>query len=310
MLFATMNPILHSIRYALGENRRLYSDIEDFERIRAERRIPHAPDLLGLGAYFQTDDDVITLGIRAALQTLDRANVRREEVDFVLFCSTDYSSIGERPSDGYKRLLSELGLPNAYPIGFTLNGCTCAIAALRVAAALLSDSTVRNILVISADKLTCERNRVQRHAVFSDGAVSCFVSRTSESGFELVDTILCTDVTLLGGGGGEDDLQLFRSAMSALASRSLVMSEEIEMVFSGNIYTAIYKYKEAAYGLGIKKSQLFTANVPRVAHSFSADALINLTDYSTSVESKGKYYLLTANDIGLRGLALLRGLSC
>jgi 3-oxoacyl-[acyl-carrier-protein] synthase III len=306
-----MKPILHSIRYALGENRRLYSDIEGFERIRIEYRIPNAPSLLGLGAYFQTDKDVITLGMRAASETLDQSGVHRGEVDYVLFCSADYSSVGARPGDGYKRLLRELGLTNAYPVGLTLNGCTCALAALRMAASLLSDSTVRNVLVISADKLTCESNRVSRHAIFSDGAVSCLVSKASNSGFELVDTVLRSDVSVLTKEGEEqDDLQLFRSAMSTLVSRSSVMPEDIEMVFSGNIYTAISQYKEAAHGLGIKKSQLFVANVPKVAHSFAADALINLADYSASVEPTGKYYLLTATSVGLRGLSLLRSMNC
>lgn len=305
---SSMTPILHSIRYALGENRRQYSDIEGFERIRIEYRIPNAPSVLGLGAYFQTDKDVITLGMRAASETLDQSSVHRGEVDYVLFCSADYSSVGARPGDGYKRLLRELGLTNAYPIGLTLNGCTCALAALRMAASLLSDSTVRNVLVIAADKLTCESNRVSRHAIFSDGAVSCIVSKASESGFELVDTVLRSDVSVLTKEEEQDDLQLFRSAMSTLVSRSSVMPEDIEMVFPGNIYTAISQYKEAAHGLGIKKSQLFVANVPRVAHSFSADALINLADYSASVESTGKYYLLTATSVGLRGLSLLRSI--
>jgi 3-oxoacyl-[acyl-carrier-protein] synthase-3 len=304
-----MKHILHSIRYALGENRRLYSDIEDFERIRTEYRIPNAPSLLGFGEYFQTDEDIITLGVRAASETLDRSGLHREEVDYVLFCSADYSSVGAKPGDGYTRLLCELGLTNAYPVGLTLNGCTCALAALRMAASLLSDPTVRNVLVISADKLTCESNRVSRHAIFSDGAVSCLVSKASDSGFELVDTVLRSDVSVMTEEGKQDDLQLFRSAMSTLVSRNAVTPEDIEMVFSGNIYTAISQYKEAAHGLGINRSQLFVANVPKVSHSFAADALINLADYSASVAPTEKYYLLTATSVGLRGLALLRSIN-
>ena len=95
----------------------------------------------------------------------------------LLFCATDYLSIGPSPSEGYKRLLCDLGLKNAYLIGLTMNACTCAITALRIADKLLADPDTNHILIASPDKVMCEQKRVSKYAVFSDGAVSCLVSR-------------------------------------------------------------------------------------------------------------------------------------
>ena len=93
--------------------------------------------------------------------------------------------------------------------------------------------------------------------------------------------------------------------MQALISRNSVSPKDIAMGFASNIFVAISRFKETRPGLGIRPSQLFTENVPRWAHSFSADALVNLVDHSRRAASYGNYYLLTASGPGLRALALV-----
>lgn len=297
--------VLHSINYAMGETESSYHEIPGFHKMLSDNCLPNTPALFGWGSYFSSEKDIIDLGLLAARKTLAVSSVSSDDIDTILFCSTDYSSLGARSSERYTQLVRELQLVNAYPIGITLNACTTVVSALQIAETLLRRPESNHILIVSADKIADEKNRCSNYAIFSDGAVSCVLSKNYVSGFEVRDVVLNTDYLLMSGSPDIKDLELYQRAMGELLSKERITNSDIKKVFSSNIYSLISNFKEAR--VGVRKEQLYQEQVSVLGHCFSADPLINLCEYSrrSSLGSED-YYLLTADGLGLRALALLR----
>jgi 3-oxoacyl-[acyl-carrier-protein] synthase-3 len=83
---------------------------------------------------------------------------------------------------------------------------------------------------------------------------------------------------------------------------------DLTKVFSNNLYLPVITLKEGS--IGVNKSQLYLENVARFGHCFSADSVINLSDYMKTVGiQKGEYFALNSSAEGLRAQVLLQAYS-
>jgi 3-oxoacyl-[acyl-carrier-protein] synthase-3 len=303
-------PTIHSIHYIMGEQEHTYQEALSFNKLIKERKIFNDPNIFGWGNYYSTESSPLDLGIATAKKTLMLSERPTDIIDTVLFCSTRFS-----PSDSgreilYSDLLNKLQIPRAFPIGLTLNGCTNLISAIDIAYALLSRDSCNNILIISADKIANEETRFSNYALFSDAAVSFVLSKENvNGGFKVVDIALCADLQSTDNNSPTNDEPLYKRCIDRIMSKNNFRLADVKKLFPSNIFSPITSTKEMR--AGIKKNQLFLDNVPKLGHCFSADPIINLHSFSKiNILTDKDYFLLSADSVGLRGLALLQYQSC
>lgn len=292
---------INNIHYTLGEIEHPYTDVPMFHDLLARHSMPDVPDLFGWGSYFTTRASIADLAIDAAGRTIESSGVQPGDIDIVLICSVNFYEAG---TDLYQTVLSRLGLTRAFPIGVTLSDCTMLLSALEMARLLIAGG-YKHVLVISANRIEDEQYRFQKYALFSDGAVSCLVSDESAHGCEILGSVLRSRVQTAEGADGWDDEALYREAHQSLLQSLNIAVAEIDRVFCSNLFAPVVKIKEGR--LGITQEQLFLDNIPRIAHCFSADPLINLSDcWSSGRLRDNSFLMLTADADGLRSQVGLR----
>src|SRR4029450_6096681 len=90
--------------------------------------------------------------------------------------------------------LHALGIHRAFVVGLTLQECSGASSAIRVASDLVATGRYHHVLVVQCGKWDGTDHRVdaRRGLVFSDGAASCIVSSTA-GGFEILASDVLAD---------------------------------------------------------------------------------------------------------------------
>jgi 3-oxoacyl-[acyl-carrier-protein] synthase-3 len=293
--------VIKSIRYTLGETERHYRDVPTFEEMTTRHSMPDAPDLFGWGSYFTTRAPIADLAVDAAAHTIESSGIGPNDIDVVFICSVNFDEAG---SALYQTVLSKLALTRAFPIGVTLNDCTMLLSTLEMARALVAGG-YENVLVISANRIEDEQYRFQKYALFSDGAVSCLVSSEPDNGCEILGSALRSSVQTATGADGWDDEALYRDTHESLLRTLNIAITDVDRVFCNNLFAPVVKIKEGR--VGITQQQLFLDNIPRIAHCFSADPLINLSDcWSSGGLRDGALLMLTSDADGLRTQVGLR----
>ena len=300
-----MQAVIEGIDCALGELRHPYHDVVNFEALLTEYGYPDSPALFGWGDYRKTEGDIFDLGIQSAARTLARCEVSPDEIDFVYFCSTCFPG-DEIQHIGYNaRVLNQLGLVNAFPIGITLNNCTSFLSAIVMAANVVSGGRYTNVLIITADKVYNESIRMNNFALLSDAAASCVVTSRDSDGYRLVADIFRASDDPMHSNHGRDDAPLYRRVFNEIMEVAELRPEQIRQVFCSNIFRSVTMMKERK--LGLSKSQIFLDNVARYGHCFSADNFINLIDYEkANPAAAGDHFMISADAPNLRASLMLR----
>jgi len=297
--------MISSIAYELGEHVHEYNEAENFTTVMSEHRIPDMPELMGFGHYRKTSQDILSLAISSAKKTLSKAELSGSKVDVVLFCSTNFGVIEGDGREYVYQLCKQLNLTRAYPMGITLNNCTAFLSAIKMAEAMLNSDHYENILVVTADKVYDESQRCIHYGIFSDAAASCIVSNNIRNGYPIVSTNFRSDYRLIADSQGLNDDELYADVQRGLLQSPSYAISEIKKAFTSNIFVPITRAKESRAGL--TDEQLYFDNVADKGHCFSADALINLDDYTTqNADTDQSPYLLSADADGLR-VSLLVG---
>lgn len=305
-------PCLHSIKYILGEVEGKYDDVEVFQSVLTENSIPNLPHLFGWGGYRRSSSTIFEMAYESMKLTLDVSQVPPEDIGLVIICSSDFDPENEKQS--YSELLISLGMNAAFPMGVTVSDCANLLSVLNLAKQLIADKQYKNIMLVTSNKISHERYRFQNYALFSDGAASFLVSdrneleHITEDCFDIVDSQINARFERRKEGEDVDDSPLYITTANQIVERTNIAMSDLIKVFANNLYLPVITLKEGS--IGVTKSQLYLDNVVRFGHCFSADSVINLSDYiKTEGIQKGGYYGLTSSAEGLRAQVLLQAYS-
>lgn len=307
---STAGVVLRAPRYVLGEKSMSHIEIEGFAEFVDERQMIPDAELWGWGAVHRTALDKAALAVQAGRETLRAAAVEPGDVDALVLCSTAFSDDVDSHGELIGSVLSGLELGGVPVTGVTLNRCANLLAGLQVAATMVAAGRHRNVLVITTDRIAEESRRVTDFALFSDGAASCLITRSSDGAAESYEWVADTqahDPAALGRSN-EISADLARKANQQLFAEAGIGVEEIDGLLHNNIYLPVVTMKEVQ--AGFSQSQLDTSNIARVGHCFAADPLINLVDrWNAGAVREGGLYLLASSVSGLRVCVLLRAVA-
>ncbi|HCQ30184.1 MAG TPA: 3-oxoacyl-ACP synthase [Flavobacteriales bacterium] len=173
------------------------------------------------------DQTASDLGIEAAKKLLNRKEIDKDKIDYIIFISDALDHKGPTTACYIQR---ELGLSENCGAIDILHGCTGFIYGLNLAKSLIYSQTAANILVITADNPTkvIHPADVQLRMLFSDGAAATLVSKDKIPGsenFKINQFVFGTD------GKGFENLIVHRSGTRNPADISFL--EENKNVPSG-----------------------------------------------------------------------------
>lgn len=160
-----------------------YIDIDDELEFfgNNKRKLERQKKMIGYGRRYCVDDNttVVDLAVDAAEKLLAEMNVRRDDIESVLFVNQmpDYVA----PADAclaHGRLNLRRGIP-AMDIRL---GCSGYVYGLWTAHSLIASGAVRNCLLLAGDIPTRCSNKLNRKSapVFSDAASATFLERCAE----------------------------------------------------------------------------------------------------------------------------------
>jgi len=202
--------------------------------------------------------------------------------------------------------MAGIGLASADFIGLTLNRCANLLAGIRTADAMVASGRHRRVLVITTDRIGDEAARMEKFALFSDGAASCAVTdeHGGPPGFELVSSATAHNIAELDWSN-EINSDLSRQVNESLLTPLGMKAGDVSGLMHANIFRPIVVLKEMQ--AGFTPAQLYTGNITRVGHCFAADPLINLVDRAAAGQVQDdRYYMLASSVPGSRIGVLLR----
>ncbi|MEO7262653.1 MAG: 3-oxoacyl-ACP synthase [Jatrophihabitantaceae bacterium] len=289
--------------YVLGEHEDDYTSIDGLAERAAAFQLQPKPALWGWGTIRRTERPLTQLCIETGRRTLDSAGVPAAQVDALVLCSTSITKPVEDHGQFFAEVLTGLGLGNIGFYGITLNRCTNLLAGIDLATALVASGRYRRVLVITADRVLDESQRMVSYALFSDGAASCLIgSEPTGPTFEVLGCANAQDVDALVHTA-EISSELARTVNDRLLEPHGMKLDDICGVMHLNIFLPLMVVKERQ--ANYTAEQIYTGNITRVGHCYAADPLINLLDRPTH---PGHHYLLVASVPGSRFGVLLRKL--
>jgi 3-oxoacyl-[acyl-carrier-protein] synthase-3 len=291
-------------QYVLGEIEEDHTAIPHLsERVVEYGLVPKA-EFWGWGTIRRTERSVTSMAVQTGAATLLQARVEPASVDCVVLCTTAFPSDNRDHGTFVAEVMTGIGLDDADFIGVGLHRCANLLAGIRTGEAMVASGRHRRVLVISTDRIEDESLRLEKFAMFSDGAASCLLSDSDPGGgYEVVSSAAAHNVSQLDWASELSADLSQRVNESLLKGRGLALADVA--LLHGNIFKPIVMLKEMQ--AGFRPSQLFTDNIARFGHCFAADPLINLVDRATAGHVRaGAYYMLASSVQGSRIGVLLR----
>ncbi len=307
---------ISGVNYELGNVVR-FDELPDRDSVVKRMKISKDPSVIGLECFREMRINIFDAMATCIKGTLADAAVTPEAVDALILCSaTDVQAIGtDRHDLGY--LLAQTGLCNAFHFGVAQATCVTMHAGLEVAATLVSSDRFQNIVLVTGDAYSNrvvtylkQNSRFSPAYVCSDGVASCLVSKNAGAHYALEEISLFSNPCLLDTRTAREAglvayLDLVRQATTQALRRSDLKRSAIRQAFVGNyFYETVQSVGRA---MGIDSDRVYQDNIPRVAHCYSADSLINLKDFCDSEgREPGDCFVLAGTGIGQVGMAVLR----
>ena len=290
-------------QYVLGEIEEDHTAVVNFAERMAEFRIPPRAEFWGWGSMRRTAKSIAALAVESGSATLRAAAIDPASVDALVLCSTSFPEGTGSHGSLVQAVLAGLGLDEVDFFGITLNSCANLLAGLQMADAMVGSGRYHRVLVITSDRVRDETTRMEKFALFSDGAASCVVTE-ERGGFQLVSCAAAHNVRDLDWSS-EISSGLARTVNERVLKSGGVGLEDVAGLLHTNIFKPIIVMKEMQ--AGFTADQLFTDNVTRVGHCFAADPFINLVDRGAAGHVRDDHHYLLASSIpGLRIGVLLR----
>lgn len=145
------------------------------------------------------------MGAKAALQAMQRAGIKKEEIDLII-CATVTPDFLCMPSTACV-IAGKLDMPNVMAFDISA-ACTGFVYALNVAKAFIESNLKKNVLVIGAEKYSSILNYQDRTTcfIFGDGAGAAVISATTNKDESIIDVHCSSDgsyedlIKTAGGG--------------------------------------------------------------------------------------------------------------
>jgi 3-oxoacyl-[acyl-carrier-protein] synthase III len=171
----------------------------------------------------EKDEYTSDMGVEAAKRAMAAAQLKPEEIDFVIFATLTPDYIF--PSTGCL-LQSRLKLVNASAIDIQA-ACSGYIYGLSMAKAFIESGIYRNILVVASEKLSSIVNYKDRNTcvLFGDGASACVVGREGK-GLEVTDVCL-------GADGDQADLLVLPAGGARMPASAETVSNDLHYLKMG-----------------------------------------------------------------------------
>lgn len=297
---------LRAPRYVLGEIEADHSTIADLPARARAFGMREQAELWGWGTIRRTERSLEELAIDSGRATLGDAAVDRCDVDGLVLCSTRFPGGPETHGRFVRAIMTGLGLDDVAFTGITLNRCTNMLAALQTAEALVVSGRRACVLVVTTDRVVDETTRMERFALFSDGAASCVVTggRGGHGDYEVVACAAAQDTRELDWQH-EISAALSRRVNDSMLGALRITLGDVAGLMHANLYRPLVVLKERQ--AGFSAAQLYTDNIARFGHCFAADPVINLVDREAAGAVRdGHYYMLASSVPGSRMAVLLR----
>jgi len=148
------------------------------------------------------------LGVKAAKQAIQRANIDKSEIDLVI-CATVTPDFLCMPATACL-IASKLNLPNVMAFDVSA-ACTGFVYILSIAKAFIESGMKKNVLIVGAEKYSSILNYEDRGTcfIFGDGAGAAIISATQNKDEAIIDIHCSSDGTYedlikTAGGGSKN----------------------------------------------------------------------------------------------------------
>ncbi|MET3134824.1 3-oxoacyl-[acyl-carrier-protein] synthase-3 [Oxalobacteraceae bacterium GrIS 1.11] len=298
----TINITVSAIAYELGEYIHVWRDLPGIQEKMNSFGMTDDPELWGLGQFRRTKKTRIALALDSAHQTMQKSGLAPSDIDALIVCAVSLPDDIENQVEFTNALARELQIVEKPLFGLSLNRCATLLSGLQMARTFVLSGEFKNILVIGVDLLKDEDGRLERFAIFSDGAASCVVSSEIENGYQIKKT--AWKGSLLGANAALDmGIELASNVTQEL--EIVKKASSLSKVFHDNLFIPIVSMREQM--AGFSENQLYLSNISRFGHCFSCDPLINLSDYEMqSPLAQGSSFLLACSTPGVRTALLLQ----
>lgn len=140
-----------------------------------------------------SDDEVTSdLGYKAALKAIERAEIKKEEIDLVI-CATISPDYLAMPSTACM-ISTKLGIKDVMAFDISA-ACTGFIYLISLAKCFIESGAKKNILIIGAEKLSSITDYEDRTTciLFGDGAGAAIISATDNKEEAIIDVLASSD---------------------------------------------------------------------------------------------------------------------
>jgi 3-oxoacyl-[acyl-carrier-protein] synthase III len=301
---------LKGLAYTLGDAH----DIGELEELRTDPDTLEMLRELGLKSYRKHASTPVEMAGLALRQTLDSAALDGQTIDALIYATNSFWDPEFYRKGEISRLLSRLGVSQAYPLGLFFSECANLQTALRVAASLIRAGECKRVLVVATDKTAESETRLvpPSISVKSDAAASCLVSAEVPGDFEVVFTGQHFNAE---AGKIDPHRQVMYYMQSMIEGLSItwekvraftdVKPEDFRQLISNNYNLSVIR--TICELLQFEPGQLYTKNIARLAHAIAADNLVNLLDYSKEEKiNAGELIMLLGTGPAMWGATVLR----
>ena len=281
------------------------------------------------------DEAPLDLGLHAAREALQRAEVGPEEIDLII----DFTSIPEEhpaPTWAAAGALQEaLGAHRALATAVNTGGCASYHVALKTACALMAGNPSRNTALLFAGDKTPERNKTYYPITVTCDGGSAIVLRKGHDRQIILAVEVATvgdlhDVWYIPGLGRlppgqrpdptvlhmksdmkrfnegviKINLFMFRRVMKAALKRAGLKSKDI----SYYIYPTFSTWDQRSFcrGFGIADEKIYTAGLRRHGHLQENDMILNYQDAASEGHIReGDHVMVTTNGAGFTWAAAI-----
>lgn len=178
--------------------------------------------------YIAADNELASdLAYEAAESFFKNSGIKKQDIDFLIFCSECYDFIAPNSSC---ILQSKLGLRNNIGVIDLPYGCSGYVYGLSIAKSLIISKVALNVLFITADTSTktLPKNNLELRSIFSDAASVTYI--TSENVNTIGNFVFGTD------GSGWENIYISRSGFKDPINSDFINNERLsngKMIMKG-----------------------------------------------------------------------------
>ncbi len=301
------------ICYQLGEN---VHHIEDDGPAKIDESQRETLEKNGIQHYVTSEKSPSELAAGAVAKTLAQCDLSPSDIDAVVYSTCSFWSDDDVIEQGknsqissefskkiIKNVVNDFEMENAQSYGIFLAESGNFTSGMRFANNLLYSDDVENIIYVNTDKLTDDESKIvpSEISIMSEAAVSCLVSSTQKGEFK-VENIAQKSKPSMSTFGKEEFLKVLMEVAKGvdLTCKAALKDNKPEdyLKLITNNYSE-NTLRMLSYQAGFTKEQLFMDNLPRFAHAFASDNLINLKDYcgTNDVQVGDKFLLLSTGPV-------------